>query len=158
MRIYFLILLVVLANACAPNRSEHNEDINRSQLHGLDTASIAMSADLYYKTNRYDNALREYTSLLEVDSMRGLFLYRKAFCLAQLDQTHEAIQYYERTLQMKYREFDCYYSIGVLYAGTVENDSLAILYHEKSLAIRPESEQAISLLKSLKDASSEIRL
>ena len=60
------------------------------------------------------------------------------------------MEYYLKASRLKYKETECYYVIGGIYAS-LGKDSLAIIFLEKALMFDPTMEKARALLSDLKE-------
>lgn len=146
------------------NDSILNEKSNLYQTQALrdsnilveDSSGLLLKARLNYEKDEYLQALELYSKLIEIDSSKGEFFFRKGYCLVQLDREPEAIQYYKKAAELNFNPSDCYYNIGLAYHFALNNDSLAIVYYERSLQLNPESKEINKLLSHLKKQHQEL--
>lgn len=153
MRVYIRVCFLILASLPGCRHEESTTGSDVETLNTRDSTGSALLADLYYRGGDCQNALREYDVLIARSEATGQHYYRTAWCLAELKRLKEAIEYYQVAAQKGYRPADAFYSIGFFYTlemGGVKNDSLAILYLEKSFEIDPSSEPTRKLLSYLK--------
>ena len=115
----------------------------------MDTAGLSLSASLFYKTNNYEEAVKEYTKLIELDTTKGRYYIRRAYSLVQLDRHIEAIPDYLKAAELNCEKFICYKSLGITYFVVLKNDSLAIKYFEKCLELDPNSVEVQRMIELL---------
>ena len=146
-------LYIIIIGGCS--QKEQNLDpppsaaiVPDTVLFSPDTALAALSAHLFYETDEYDQASREYGRLIQMDRQNGKFLYRKGYCLVKLDSPLAALAFFERAAQLKFMEAECYYNIGGIYAS-IGMDSSATAFFQKALRLEPDMEKAKSFLSDV---------
>lgn len=148
---FFLSLMIfLLCQSCNKQERKPVTD-EKKQIILQDSATWAVTAALYHNSGRFSEAIIEYDKLIGIDSTNGKYLYRKAYCLMQIDSPAEAIRYFNKAAEVNFYKFDCFYSIG-LNALILHDDSLAIQYFEKCLLMKPDSKEVQIFLKNLKGA------
>ena len=151
----FFFFLSCLKRTTPPEGETKKEGIHTKSLQKseLDTAGLSLSASLFYKTNNYEEAVKEYTKLIELDTTKGRYYIRRAYSLVQLDRHIEAIPDYLKAAELNCEKFICYKSLGITYFVVLKNDSLAIKYFEKCLELDPGASEIQKLLELLKKNS-----
>ena len=114
-------------------------DINVKQFDDKDTAQLNLEAELMYSSDQYTEALELYSRLLSVDSLKGKFNYRKGFCLLRLLRYKEAMHYYLRSIDLNYKKFESYKTLGIIYYMSLNDYTQAKKYFEKCLEINPNA-------------------
>jgi len=147
LRLLFISLLTV---ACF---KKPKEDVFTRESDVLsDSSSLRLRAEQHYRKNEYQDAISGYSALLRIDSLNGQFYYRRAYSYLQTDSFSNAITDFEKSILLGYKVPQSYFAMGSIYTmdvETIRNDSLAILYFERCLAIDPSFEKARVLLKHL---------
>jgi len=117
-----------------------------------DTVSLNLKARLLLAHKKYIDAMHEYSKLIEIDTMNGKYYYGKAYCLAQLDQYVESINYYKMASELEYDRFECFKSIGVIYYFMIKDNERAEEYFNKCLEINPKHKEVESYLLDINKA------
>lgn len=145
-----LLLIIFFINiSCSEKR---NNDLERQveEKKFSDTVGLALSAHMYYESNRYLEALKDYSLLIKYDSLNGKNYYRRAYSLAQLNRLEESVPDFIKAAELGYKPCKAYYSLAVMYSTVFLNDSLALHYCKECLKIDPESKDVKRLLGQLK--------
>jgi tetratricopeptide (TPR) repeat protein len=150
-----LMMAVIIVAGCAERKSNDHEhqqasSFDTSLLSAIDTSLLLSVADSHFKDNNFQEAIEEYSVLIDLDSTNGKFYYRMGYSLCQVFRYPEAIPYYVRAADLDYRTADSYFSLGLTYF-ILKDDSLATEYFEKCVEINPESEQALKLLDAVRN-------
>lgn len=133
---YWMLLFLIL---CSCHNNERMEEIKKSEVvtQNSDVAKALKSkADLLYKNDHYQEAIKYFDTLITIDSTKGEYYFKRAYSNGMLLQRQEAIKDYEKSIRYKYRMPDAYFNSGL--NCSYENDSLALYYFEKSLTINPD--------------------
>ena len=159
--LFIVMLILAITMQCKERKANENNDSNEienlSSDLAKDTSMLALSADLLIKNGQYHEASMEYSKLIKIDSSNGKFLFRKGYCLTQIDSPFQALKYYIKAAESKFHEAECYYVIGTIH-GIEGRDSLAIVYLEKALALEPGMEKAKSFLSTVRQWSQDTSL
>ncbi|TRX62667.1 hypothetical protein FNH22_00810 [Fulvivirga sp. M361] len=113
---------------------------------------LKIKADKYYQADDYENALKLYTDLIYQDSSVGEFWYRRGYSLAQLNYHETSVPDYLKSIELDYRRYDSYYTLGLYHATILRNDSLAHYYLNKALELKPSSSEVNDILKTLSNS------
>jgi tetratricopeptide (TPR) repeat protein len=136
------ILAVFLLVACKTESSVIN-DIAQQKKELLD------SANSFYKTGEYENAVHYYTKLIDIDSTIGLAYFRRAYSYAQIYNYPRSISDYLKAINFKVFPKDTYFNLGCDYAAIL-NDSSALYYFEKAYSIDPNDSKIKARILELK--------
>lgn len=139
--ISFLLLMV----HCGKERHAEESTSYLSAGSIADTSLIALSAGLLYESDLYHEASIGYGKLINVDSTNGKYLYRKAYCLVQIDSLAEAKTYYLKAAKLMYKEAECYYAIGGIFV-MMGKESSAVPFLQRALKLNADMEKARKLL------------
>lgn len=104
-------------------------------------------ADSCYKTDQYRLAMEYFNQLIETDSVKGEYYYKRAFCKDQLLDYEGSSGDYLKSIELGYRPAESYYNLG-LSQVMLANDSLAVFYFEKSLKMNPNDPKVLSALET----------
>jgi tetratricopeptide (TPR) repeat protein len=161
MKIKSIIVLasISLTLSCGKGTDQRkiNEDDKQSlgQVGTIDTSALRLTAHLLYQRNQYEDALKEYNKLIKYDSLNGQFNFRIGYCLAQLGKDTISVKYYKRSADLKYREYDSYFALGLIYSvGTLDDYEKAIYYFKKCLEINPKAKDVEKILRQLTENES----
>jgi tetratricopeptide (TPR) repeat protein len=156
MRIDPIIILVIifLTISCGTGTDQRKVNGDDKQLLDqattIDTSALRLTAHLLYQRNQYEEAIDEYNKLIRYDSLNGQFNFRIGYCLAQLGRDSASVKYYKRSADLKHREYDSYYALGLIYSiGTLSDKKKAIYYLNKCLEINPKAKDVKGLLGRL---------
>ena len=105
-------------------------------------------ADSLYYRDEYQQAIRYFDTLIQLAPQQGEYYYKRGFSYDQVykrPEVQQAIDDYLKSIQLGYRKADSYDDLGLCYMFV--NDSLAALYFEKSLELRPDNLDIILFLQ-----------
>jgi tetratricopeptide (TPR) repeat protein len=114
----------------------------------LDTGKIIHRGNEYLVKHEYLKAIEQYENILN-DSNYATALYNKGLALSYLEKHEEAIECFDKSLQLNPKELKPWFSKGVSLGVLGKNDE-AITYFDKALEINPNyalawSEKGLSL-------------
>jgi tetratricopeptide (TPR) repeat protein len=131
----FIILLLLSCNT--------NEAINTSNKDN--TTQLKNSADSAYDKDDFLKSIYFYTKLINLDSTQGEYYFRRGYSFSRILNADQAIEDYLKAVELGYRQADAYKNIGINYSTL--NDSLAIWYFQKSLALDPQNDKIKNYIK-----------
>lgn len=111
---------------------------------------------MFYEKDEYEKAIPYFTRLIESDSTNGQYYFRRGYCFSGLLNKKKAIEDYKRALQYHFKEESSCLNIGLNYL--FENDSLALIYLQKCLAINPNNADAATVITFCKKRLKEHRM
>ena len=156
MRIDTIVVLVIIFLTTSCRKGTDRQKVNGDdkplldQGTTIDTSALRLTAHLLYQADQHEEAIDEYKKLIKYDSLNGQFNFRIGYCLAQLRRDSASVIYYKRSADLKYREYDSYYALGLIYSiGTLYDKKKAIYYLKKCLEINPKAEGVEVLLGQL---------
>jgi tetratricopeptide (TPR) repeat protein len=150
-----LVIIFLLSTSCLERKNNKlDEQVAEKKIN--DTTGLALSAHMYYQSNRYVEAFNEYSLLIKYDSLNGKNYYRRAYSLTQLNRPEESISDFLKAAELGYKPCEAYYSLALMNYSIFLNDSLAIIYCEKCLKIDPNYKKAQELLQKLKHKNGSV--
>ena len=156
---YLMIFSLLLLYSCNRNETPKETDSIESTSKVLpDTSLLIASANLYYQSENYTQAAKEYEELIALDSTNGKFYFRQAYSYARLHNYEKAIPAYLKAADLAFEPYDCYYSVGIIYYTILFDDKKSRIYFEKCLEIDPNSQEAKDFLNKLSDKQRPMNL
>lgn len=111
--------------------------------------SLQIEADKLYQKDRYEDALVLFNQIIQLDSTNGWAHFSLAYCYSRIEELEKSSYHYRKSIKLGYQIDKCYFSLGCNNL-LAYNDSLAIVYFEKSIDLNfnvKESEEFIHFLK-----------
>lgn len=108
-------------------------------------ASLIKESRSSSEIGNYLSCVRNYSKLIELDSLSGEFRFERGFCLAQIDSFKLSAVDFQSAAELGYNKFESYYSLAVIFTKEIPCDSLAFLYLNKALELNPESTASYDL-------------
>lgn len=108
-------------------------------------------ADSLYSRDDYQQAIKYFDTLIHLAPQQGEYYYKRGFSYDQIYKRPEvkpAIEDYLKSIELGYRKPDAYCALGLSYM--FENDSIAALYFEKSLELRPNKPDVLLFMQQCK--------
>jgi tetratricopeptide (TPR) repeat protein len=136
--------LILFFISCGPTRKKSKEEI------------LEEKAEYYYKKEIYKEAIPYYDQLINIDSTKGKYYYNRGYCYGRLFYWEFAYSNYQKAIKLKYRVADAYFDIGLIFSVN-EQDSLALVYYDKSLKLDSSRYQGIQILKRISKSQIEFR-
>jgi hypothetical protein len=118
---------------------------------GIDTSLLRTEANLSFQTGSYLDAVKAYTTLISVDSVNGMYHFRRAYGMAQLNKYDSAARDYQISANLGYREFHSNLNAAFLYMTILNQDSLAKVHLNRCVELAPDSVRPKELLRILED-------
>jgi tetratricopeptide (TPR) repeat protein len=109
--------------------------------------SLKNVADSLYERDDYFNAVKYFDTLITLAPRNGRFHFKRGYSYDMIykrPEVKEAISDYLKAIELGYKKSDSYYNLGLSYAYS--NDSIAVAYFEKSLAVDPNNVKVIPIL------------
>lgn len=106
----------------------------------------------YYDHDNYWEARKLFDSLIVLDSTKGEYYFKRAYCYDRLNDLR-AVDDYKKAIQLNYRVGTVYKNLG-FDAIQRNNDSLAIVFFVK--AIRADSTKRNELIPWIKTSQQRI--
>jgi hypothetical protein len=94
--------------------------------------------------------------LISVDSMNGMYYFRRAYGMAQLNKHDSAAIDYQISAKLQYREFDSNLNAAFIYMTILSQDSLAKVHLRRCIELAPDSVRPKELLRILEDENSNV--
>ena len=153
MRPYFPKIGVVISLCLSCTAKEQTGSVQPIEAKSM--FELKVMADSCYSADDYKGAVKYFTELIDLgDSLSGEVFYKRGFAFGQLGDLERSSFDFEKAAIFKYREADAYYVLGL--NATMRSDiPLAESYLNKSLKINPQKEEALILLKSIKEDSGQ---
>lgn len=130
--ISLIIFSSVVISSCTNNNSTRDLKI---------IEKLSLQADSLYNLDKLELALDKYDTLLILAPNFGKFHYRKGYCHSRKLELKEGNEAYYNAAELNFRPADAYYNIGVNLTLAL-NDSLAVVFFNKSLSINPNDSLA----------------
>ncbi len=113
----------------------------------IDLEKLKSRASYYYDQDNCEEAYKCYDSLVQFDSPRPEYLFKRGSCALTLQKNMQAREDFNQTITLGYRKASSFYNIGLTYIYT---DSLTAFNYFKS-ALREDSshERAKFMLHNL---------
>ena len=109
---------------------------------------LEQKALFYYNNGTYSEAIRYFDQLIHLDSTKGEYYFKRGYSYGkQFDQFEEFINY-EKAIELNYDVADANFNIATI-AFTNDQDSIAIVYLDKSLKAGSTKYKDIQLLKKM---------
>ena len=165
-RIGFLFLIIL--STCNHKNKVANEDKQQiSQEAPIAISLLRDSVTFYYNNDEWLDAIRLYSILIIKDPInKGEYFYKKAYCLALIDDLNKSTENYKSAVREEYEVSDANFSIGLNYA-ILKQDSLAIIFYEKALyqldsinnlnGLGNNTEDRQDILDNIKDSKNKLR-
>ena len=145
------MVLECLTTSCIQNKNDAHaiKEYTSDTKTNKDTSLLKLNADLLYQGDNYEDAFIEYKRLIKLDSLNGQFHFRVGYCLAQLNRHSESVEYYLRSAELKFEEYDSYYSVGILFYTILGDDKKALYYFDRCLEIKPDAKDVQEIVDKL---------
>jgi len=142
-----LIVPLLFLMACQQTKRGSPEEVNSND--NTRFQYLKHTAYTLFDKDDYSNAIKYFDTLIQLAPRNGAFYYRRGFSynmVYQRSKVKEAINDYLKAIELGYKRSDAYYCIGLSYAYS--NDSMAVMYFEKSLEIDPNKTKVIPILEN----------
>jgi tetratricopeptide (TPR) repeat protein len=154
--LYKLLIVTFVFTICCVSKENKSGQTVAEEKKRIDTTGLALSANIYYKTNMYSKAVDEYSVLIKYDSLNGENYYRRGYSLSQLNKQEQAVPDFIKSAELGYKPCDAYHSLALIYFIIFQNDSLALEYCKKCLEIDPNSKDVRTLVTRLKHKNGSV--
>jgi tetratricopeptide (TPR) repeat protein len=143
-----IFLLVISLISCGTKKNEKIDAdlIEKLRIISIDKDKKESIADSLYKVKDFKNVIKEYSILIEIDSTKGVYYYRRGYSYGQFYKFNLAISDFKKSIDYGYRKHDSYYSVAVIYHEVFDEDSTAINYLNQALLEDSTSNLARKLL------------
>ncbi|HSZ34445.1 MAG TPA: hypothetical protein VK772_14110 [Puia sp.] len=131
-----IIIFIFLFVSCGPSHKKSKQEI------------LEEKAEYYYNKEIYKEAIPYFDQLINIDSTKGVYYLKRGFCYDKLFYQRFAYSDYQKAIKLKYGIAVAYLHIGVMYSEN-EQDSLALIYYDKSLSLDSSRYQNIQILKRI---------
>lgn len=131
MKLLFITSIFIFFISCFTGNNEvnSNEVINNDEAETSNVDSLILKARELNLKKDYGKALVIFDQLIEFDSTRGEFYFKRASCKFRLKEYKGSKMDFLESVKLNYRTKDSYYNIGCIYA--IQNiDSEALRYFE----------------------------
>jgi tetratricopeptide (TPR) repeat protein len=121
---YFIIIVTLSLASC-------NTPHARSAKESLEYKAFGL-----YKNKHYDEAILCLDTLINLDSTRGEYYYKRGYSYDQITDAKKATADFQKAISLNYEVAGAYYHLA-LDAMQDEKDSLALFYFDKVLKADP---------------------
>jgi tetratricopeptide (TPR) repeat protein len=125
--------LILFFISCGPTRKKSKEEI------------LEEKAEYYYKKEIYREAIPYFDQLINIDSTKGVYYLKRGYSYSKLFNLKAAYYDYQEAIKLKYELATAYFNIGIICSEN-EQDSLALVYYDKSLRLDSSRYQRIQYL------------
>lgn len=113
-------------------------------------------ANTYYEADRYDDALKEYNSILLEDPNNVEAHFRRAVIFQKQKNYDLAIQEYNETIRLDPSHAKAHFNLGLLYSYDKVDYIKAIYFMERFIELDPEHSYVPDAKKRIEDMKKEV--
>lgn len=158
MRFLHLLIIGLLFFSCSgKNNGESGELTNTTHENSQDTSLMFLSARLAEGREDFQTAVLLYDQLIDIDSTKGIYFFKRAGCLMEFSQYEKSIEDFSKSIELNYRRSDCYYNLGLINMSLTK-DSAAVECFKNSLLFNPYDESARKFIDLLSKKSKETKV
>lgn len=138
MKVIYIFLAILLTFASCHNPKKDVTKASEITVNSLQAEEKL--ANLYYKADDYAKSIACFTTLIKKDPDNGSYYLKRGYCFTQLHDKKNAIEDFKQAIKYHTQVAICYFNLGLAYS--YDNDSLALIYFDKCLAINPQDSDA----------------
>lgn len=132
--------------------TEKEKKVDENSILFNERENLELLADKLYNQDEFEEVIPILDQLIADDSTKGIYFFRRGYSLARIRKDSAALQDYLKSIELGYRVYDCYKSLGLIYSiGMLSNDSVAIHYFEKALETDPNSQEAKDFIEAIRN-------
>ncbi|MTI30502.1 tetratricopeptide repeat protein [Xanthovirga aplysinae] len=150
-KLYLIFLIFGLSCVNQKEAKEEDERFNQSNNTKEELVKLAKSS---YESDDFGEAINYFTQLINLDSSKGEYYYKRGFSFASIDSTESSIADYLIAAKLDYRPDDAYFNMGLNFR-VIWDYPLAIYCFHRSLQLDPEATDAIQEIAECKRKQKE---
>jgi tetratricopeptide (TPR) repeat protein len=143
---YFLIASAILFLSSCTNSGDARKKVDlMSDDSEKKISDWNTTANTLYFQDKYSDAIKYFDSLINHDSIRGDYYYKRGFSFSKLAEREKAITDFQKAIKYNFKVASSYYNLAINYS--FDNDSLSFHYLQKCIEVDPGYTAAYAEMK-----------